>query len=265
MFKDQNMIFLSARALISMFFLASYSGPERSLMLALTLAYVSFAVFVYIYPGRLRRIKPYADTIFLIPMVALSNLREAVFALLMPVLFYSNKRFLPTSVAFLTLCFFLIRAEGAVYLPLALGLLIASLQPQLIGFALRDRRYFMSLRRAYRDLVAEHEELRSELEFSKLNEWLLEQALTHPSLDEYLKAVAKRLSLKGILLTQEEVRPQEHMIKLSVKLPKGHINVVFFFDSELQMRDRELLELCRRAAKYLSLYLEDPKDFRLVV
>ncbi|MEN3033884.1 MAG: hypothetical protein ABDH18_02700 [Aquificaceae bacterium] len=265
MLRDQNFVFLSARSLVGMFFLASYVGPERSLMLALTLAYASFAVFVYIYPGKLGSIKPYADTIFLIPMISLSNLKEAVFTLFMPVLFYSNRRLLPTAMAFLTLCFFLIRAEGAVYLPLALGLLVASFQPQLVGSALRDRRYFLTLRRVYRDLIAEHEQLQDELKLARSKDWLSEQVLKCQSLDEYLRVTVQHLGLKGVHITPREEFLDGNVIKLRVRLSSGSVNVVFHLSSELQARDKMLLELCKSAASYVSLYLEEPKELRLFV
>ncbi len=269
MLRDINLIFLGFRVLSFLFYLLlviDKPSLQKAVVVVPSVVYLLLGMYVYLYPGRFRLFKNYGDLFFLSLLTYLSGQKEALFTLLPPIALYASRKifyglmFFWAGTAF---GFYYYGYKGFILIPLFLSLLVASIHPDLVEAIAKERRYVRKLRRAYREQSRGISGLERELSLKDKDSRLLEVLLNSPGVEEYLKNLKEAFSLKAIHLvpykfssTDSFTDSKNSSLYVPVKLEKGHVYVVFQFNSPLELRDEELIRTLEKAGKLINIYVE---------
>jgi hypothetical protein len=268
--RDVGLIFLGLRVLLFAFFLALSVGKPAShqaLVVIPSVLYLILAMYVFLYPGRLKLFKNYGDLAFLPLLVLLLGQKEAILALFAPVALYTSRRVFE-GILFLWLLvgfgFYYYGAWGFALLPALFALFIASMHPDLVEALKKERFYIKNLRRSYSRLTREYARLEASSQSAGGAGILLDQLMNSNNLHEYLTNIKEKFELKTISITPLQANLfREPLIDrtncclhVPVKLEKGEVNVSFYFSNPLHLYDKELLKTLERAGKLINLYIE---------
>ncbi len=269
MLRDIGLVLLVLRALIFAFFLALSMGKtatQQALIVIPSVLYLILAIYVFLYPGRLRLFKNYGDLLFLALLVLLSGQKEAILALFVPIALYTSRRVFE-GMLFLWLLvgfgFYYYGAWGLALLPAFLALFMASLHPDLVDALRKERFYIRNLRKSYAKLASEYARLEKSLQIGKEG-LLLEELIHSNTLEQYLRNIRERFEIKSISITPlQGTLPKVPMLDetncsfhVPVKLEKGEVNVSFYLSNPMQLYDKELLSTLEKAGKLINLYIE---------
>ncbi len=270
MLRDIGLIFLVIRVLLVAFFLALSIGKtptQQALVVIPSVIYLSLTIYVFFYPGRLRLFKNYGDLVFLTLLALLSDQKESMLALLVPIALYTSRNvfkgmlFLWLLVGFGSYYY---GAWGFVLVPAFFALFMASLHPDLVEALKKERFYIKSLRSSYSKLTGEYARLERSLQSAVRREELLDEALQSKDLYEYLRNIKGRFDLKGIsIVPLKGVNLKEPVVDkgnqyfcVPVKLERGEVKVCFYMNNHIQLYDRELLKTLEKVGKLINLYIE---------
>lgn len=269
MLRDVALIHLVVRILTFAFFLVlSLDKPtrEQALLIVPASIYLTFSIYNFLYPGRLRIFTKLGDLFFLPLLVFLSKHNFSLIALFPFVALYSSRKvlegmlFLWFSVVF---SFYYYGKLGFFLLPLLLSLYIASIHPDLVEALKKERFYIVNLRRNYRNLIAEYSRLEKEVYNLKYPYILLEKIQKGANLEDYLRGVKEEFNLKAIKLlpangsfTKAEVDIDSCSFQVPVNLEKGKALVVFYVNNPLELYDERLLKSLETAGNLINLYIE---------
>ncbi len=274
MLRDIALIFFGLRVLLFAFFLSltiNKTTTQQALVVIPAVLYLILAVYVFLYPGRLKVFKNYGDLVFLPLLVFLSGQKEALLALIPPIALYSSRKvfdgmlFLWILVGF---SFYHYGVWGAVLFPAFLALFIASLHPDLVDMLKKERFYIRKLRKSYHELSKEYAEMEKYMQTSNRIKRVMDELLRSTTLKEYLMNIKNSFGLKGVSIRpiQEGTykEPVVDMVNLCfhvpVKLENGEVSVMFFFDNPIRLYDKDVLKTLEIAGKLINLYIEGLED-----
>jgi ABC-type multidrug transport system fused ATPase/permease subunit len=267
--RDKNLIFLTVRVLLFLFFLSlSINKPinQKATIIVLSSIYLSLSMYLYLYPGRLKLFKNYGDLALLALLTFVSGQKEAVFAMAAPISLYANrsptKALLALWVALGTV-FYYYGTGGILLAPLLFALYLSPIYPELVEGMRKERYYIRNLRNSYRELAKEQARIEKELEENMDMRGLIEDLLNSRNLEEYLKAVKGRFNLKAINIVQKTDLQKDTLLdrsSLSVHVPisldKGRACVIFYLNNPLELYDQKLIKSLERSARFINLYVE---------
>lgn len=270
MLRDIGLVFLGLRVLLFAFFLAismEKKATQQALLVIPSAVYLILAIYVFLYPGRLRLFRNYGDLFFLPLLVFLSAQREAILALLVPVALYTSRRVFEGMLSLwlaVGFGFYYYGVWGFALLPAFLALFLASLHPDLVEALKKERFYVKNLKKAYHRLAEEYARLERSSRSADRAGMLLEELMHSHSLHEYLRNIKEKFELKTISVTPIHGSPLReptidrinHCLHVPVKLEKGEVRVSFHLASPMHLYDKELLETLERAGKLINLYIE---------
>ena len=228
--------------------------------------YLSLAVYLFLYPSKLRLFKIYGDTLFISLLSVLSQSKEALFSLVIPMAMHANRN--PSS-SLLTLWlliglgYYYYGLKSLVFLPLFVALYLSPLSPELVDSLRKERYYIRKLRKAYQNLTKELGAIERSAQERSEDATLLDALLKSGSLEDYLKNIKSAFGLRAIsihatreTLSQRKVDRDSGSVHIPVKLEKGFVYVVFYVSNPLELYDRRLLEALEKSAKLINLYVE---------
>lgn len=269
MLRDIALIHLAVRILVFAFFLAlsiGKSAKDQALIVVPASVYLTFSIYNFLYPGRLKIFKNYGDLVFLPTLVFLSRESIALLALFPFLALYTSRKvlegmlFLWLSVG---LSIYYYGKTSLILLPLILSTYIASLHPDLIEALRKERFYIRNLRRNYSKLMEEYSRLEKELSDLKLPSLLLEKLQSSKTLEDYLKSIKEEFNLKAIKITPSNnysAKAKKDIDSCSFQLPvnleKGQAIVIFYLNNPLELYDEGLLKGLEMAGNLINLYIE---------
>ncbi|MFN3814173.1 MAG: hypothetical protein ACK4SM_06085 [Aquificaceae bacterium] len=269
MLRDINLVLLTVRLLIALFFiLIAFGKPigTKSSLLVLSTLYISFSMFFYLHPAKGGKVKKFIDVIILPVLCLTSGEVRTVFSLYVPAVFYINRDTVVSLLLFWASTALLLYMGGisdALYIPLLLALFLAPLSPDLVESLRKERYYIKKLRSSYRELTRYIPTLEREKKEKEDLLFILESALKDTSPEEYLKHVKERFSLKKIaLVPKKEISHKDSIVDtansaLYVPLffEKGCAYVVFYMESPFEVYDKDKVRSLEKSAKLLNLYI----------
>ncbi|RMH03006.1 MAG: hypothetical protein D6699_05365 [Aquificota bacterium] len=283
MLKDLNLLFLGVRLFVFIFFLLLSLGKspqQTALVVVPAVLYLSLSLYTFFYTGRLRLFKRYGDALFISLLALLSQSKEAIFSLVIPMVMHANRT--PSS-SFLTLWllialgYYYYGVKSLTFLPLFVALYLSPMYPELIESLRKERNYIKKLRRAYQSLTKDLSVLKGHAEKQKEDSVILEVLLKSKTLEEYLRNIKSHFELRSIsVLASKEVYEERKVdmasgsLHVAVKLEKGSAYVVFYMNNPMELYDKRLLDTLEKSAKLINLYIEgfeggDKKAVKLAV
>ncbi len=274
MLRDMALIFLALRVLVFVYFIALSVGKpptKQALLIVPSVIYLLFSMYHYLYPGKLKLFKNYGDIIFVPALAIFSGQKEGFFALLPFISLYSSRRvfygmlFLWFTVGF---SFYHYGKLGLSLLPFLIALYISSLHPDLVDALRKERFYVRNLRKAYSKITADYSKLEKEMVILRAQAELLDTLQESQSLEDYLKAIKERFSLKAISITplyehsSKEIDFSNGGFHVPIRLEKGEARVSFYVNNPMELYDQELLKNLEKASKFISLYIEGFEEGR---
>ncbi len=269
MFRDVNIVLLTVRLLIALFFvLIAFGKPigPKSTLLVLSTLYISLSILFYLHPSRGGKLKKFVDVIMLPALCLTSGDVRTVFSLYVPAVFYINRDIAVSLLLFWGSAVLLLYMGGisnAFYIPLLLALFLAPLSPDLTESLRKERYYIKKLRSSYRELTRYIPTLEREKKEKEDLSFILESAFKDTSPEEYLKHIKERFSLKKIaIVPKKEISHRESIVDtansaLYVPLffEKGCAYVVFYMENPFEVHDKDKMRSLEKSAKLLNLYI----------
>jgi hypothetical protein len=270
-------VFLGVRFLVSLYFVLislSLEPPARSTLVVLTALYFSFGVLSYLKFEKVGFINKVIDIFFVPLLVYLSGEPKSVYSLIPLIVVHTNRSTFTTGVLFaqgaiLTLYLF---SDEPIWMFSTLMLLTASLVsalvPDLLNAIKKERDSVKNLRSSYRKLLqdfAKWERDRKELEALR---FLVEGSTKSQSVEEFLRSVKERFSVKRIHLIPKRdldsyspmMDKEKGLLSVPVRLEEGNAVVIFEMESPFQLNDDIVVSSLERAGRMVSLYVAGFED-----
>ena len=234
-------IYVTSRLLVSLGAVAAaFSIPSfhiRAIIITLTFLYFSLAILSYYKLKLGHYINKYLDVFYFAGFFTFSSIYTYSLSLISIGLFsprQSNVSFLITAES---LAFDIYKVHQNIpYMlflaSLQLGMLVASMCPDIISAFKKEHRKIINLRTAYKDMLKHLDAWEKDQLKHQESKFILEKALESKNMDEFLEALKKRFDLVDISIKRiESILPYETKKDykngvLQVNLPKDGYSIV---------------------------------------